>query len=65
MSESEAWKLDPPVPTTFIAEADIESDGEVWAAVIVDAPDGWIFEVPGRRGEESKTIELTMMRRGG
>lgn len=53
-----------PDPTTFISEQGVESDGEAWAAVMVDAPPGWVFEVPGRRRETAGSIELTMFRKG-
>lgn len=54
-----------PVPTAFVSEAGVEDSGEVWSAVIVDAPPGWVFEVPGRRNEHAGSIELTMIRKGG
>jgi len=60
---SERSLKEPAAPTSFITEVGSD-DGEVWAGVMVDAPTGWTFEVPGRRDEFAASIELTMIRKG-
>lgn len=40
----------------------VTEDDETWAELIMDAPAGWVFEIPGRRDERGRQIELTLIK---